>query len=498
MPLPPTMTASANIGSLRRADLPDAPAVTGFEWVLLMTTLVSALAGFAFESNRQLALLAEFTFGIELTLVGVAVVESFRNKVMGKTLLAGAMVAFYYQDAFRMVTGDVPFNAGSAPVSGGQFDPAIVQLGLVYVAVFQLMLFVGYSCRVKLYGVCRWVRSRSDRRGRAAWSWRYVFAAFAILPLFLSFSWDPAAVQDAISASRSGTATVDASDIGLLGHLFYFGMYGCGLLLVEGLFFRKIGRVPSLLLTGVLGVPVIFGATRHITVFVILPAVAVALKRVKGRIPLNKAIGWGLLVLLLLGLTQLQLAVRNNGWQALGEVTTEDLATPGVGEFGATLFALYLVPDRHEYFLEPIEPYFVIHWIPRSVWTNKPIPESWAYYNASYTQGAAYNVTPSVIGQFHLNFGLPGVVYIGLLLGFLMATTDRAMMAVNLERQLAMSVLLGSMYAFLVSSFRFFHPLYFAYVLFAAIAMTALTRRVSAMRAPARRNPAELPRVRHA
>ena len=103
--------------------------------------------------------------------------------------------------------------------------------------------------------------------------------------------------------------------------------------------------------------------------------------------------------------------------------------------------------------------------------------ESYAFYNESYVEGAVFNVTPSVIGQFHLNWGLPGVIFIGGWLGFLACLADRVLLRLDADRQRAMFVVVGMFYAFIISSFRFYSPIYFSYFLFGVLAMLLLTRR---------------------
>jgi hypothetical protein len=103
--------------------------------------------------------------------------------------------------------------------------------------------------------------------------------------------------------------------------------------------------------------------------------------------------------------------------------------------------------------------------------------ESWTFYNESYVQGATFNVTPSVIGQFHLNWGFPGVVFIGAWLGFLTCLADRVFLLLNSDKQRALFVVNGMFYAFIVSSFRFYSPIYFSYFLFGLMAMFLITRR---------------------
>jgi hypothetical protein len=207
-------------------------------------------------------------------------------------------------------------------------------------------------------------------------------------------------------------------------------------------------------------------------------------------------VGFVAAALIVLVVAQAQFAYRSIGWQEVGNAPTEELSQLNTtGQFTALLFAEYLVPNEHAYFMEPAEPYFIIHWIPRQLWPTKPIMESWTYYNESYVQGASFNVTPSVIGQFHLNWGLPGVIFIGGWLGFLTCLADRVLLRLDSDRQRAMFVVVGMFYAFIISSFRFYSPIYFSYFLFGLIAMFLLTRRRRLSKAVIRLTPQLAARV---
>jgi len=72
---------------------------------------------------------------------------------------------------------------------------------------------------------------------------------------------------------------------------------------------------------------------------------------------------------------------------------------------------------------------------------------------------------------------MAGVVFIGAWLGFLSFVADRVLMSLNPNRQRAMFVVVGMLYAFIISSFRFYSPVYFSYFLFGLLAMFLLTRR---------------------
>ena len=76
-----------------------------------------------------------------------------------------------------------------------------------------------------------------------------------------------------------------------------------------------------------------------------------------------------------------------------------------------------------------------------------------------------------------MSWGLPGVIFIGAWLGFLAMLADRLLMLLDSNRQRAMFVVVGMFYAFIISSFRFYSPIYFSYFLFGLVAMFLLTRR---------------------
>jgi hypothetical protein len=101
--------------------------------------------------------------------------------------------------------------------------------------------------------------------------------------------------------------------------------------------------------------------------------------------------------------------------------------------------------------------------------------KSWEIFDADYTRGQHFNVTPSIVGQFYLNWGIVGVIQAGLMMGFFAYVADRLLMKVNTTSQLAISVMVGMFYAFIVSIFRFYAPMYFGYLAFGIVGAFFLT-----------------------
>ena len=148
--------------------------------------------------------------------------------------------------------------------------------------------------------------------------------------------------------------------------------------------------------------PLVFlGASRFNLGFLLLPAVLVLYAKSNAS-----GISWATrrrfgiaIAALIVGLIGYQGLVRNIGLVADDQEATRVSAGRIIGghagsdHFGAMLLAIDLIDVRGGYFHEFQAPYLVTHFIPRSVWPDKPYPESWLTYNAEVTQGMEFNVT---------------------------------------------------------------------------------------------------------
>jgi hypothetical protein len=452
--------------------------ITPAQWILVCLPVAIAAAGYEVTSYNALALITQLLAAFNFVLLAFLVKEALGTRVVGKVCLVGGVFIFYWVEALNLSFQRNPFSiAEGFPINASQFDQDLIVQALVYITVFQLLLFVGYSVRLRISGVVAYVASRVDSLSFDRSLVGLLLALCAVMPLLIYCEFDYDKVVAALLASRSAT-DFDAPEAGLSQHLALFGLYGAALFFVYALKTSTWRRFWWLLLGVIAAIPFVSGGTRHLWLYISLPSLLIILRGFKGRLNSYRLLGPVAVVFVVLLVAQAQFVYRTVGWKEVGSVDPEELtAINNTGQFTAQLFAQYLVPVEHPYFRELIEPYFVIHWVPRQFWPDKPIMESWAYYNESYARGAAYNVTPSVIGQFHLNWGFPGVVFIGAWLGFLSFVADRVLMSLNPDRQRAMFVVVGMFYAFIISSFRFYSPIYFSYFVFGVLAMLLLTRR---------------------
>lgn len=458
--------------------------VSGTEWFLaLVVLLLAAVASLqsTYEGVVTILLMVVVVSGM---LVVVTAIQSGRSHAIGRFLLTASTFGFFWIEAWGSARKAVSFQAGAGlPIPGGRFELGDVKQAILFIAIFQLMLLAGYSIRPAFTWLFGLLSRRHDQRSAGGNALRYVLAACALLPLMLSFGFDVDAVTSALTGGR-GAANPAYQDVGFVNLITFFGLYGASLILVDALLFRSISRFQKLIVGTLVTAPFILGGVRHLWLFVAIPVGVVAFRINAKNLTLGRLMRWIMVAVALLVIVQLQLLVRQAGWSHITEVQLSDLTrTDSTGQFEALLVAQELVPESHGYFREPAEPYFLIHWIPRRFWPTKPVMESWTYYNDQYTQGdVRYNVTPSIIGQFYLNWGVFGVVYAGAFLGFLMVTADRALLRIDPRTQTGIAVAIGSFIAFVVVSYRFYSPVYFTYFAFAWLGMLLITRKRSISR----------------
>ena len=105
---------------------------------------------------------------------------------------------------------------------------------------------------------------------------------------------------------------------------------------------------------------------------------------------------------------------------------------------------------------------FVTDLIPRFIWENKPIHEYWLFYNQISLGG---NVTPSIVGQYYMNWGVIGVLVSGLIFGLWAGLIDFLHKGYTESHRPQLLIVSGFLAAFLFLSFRHYSANYFFYVL---------------------------------
>ena len=454
------------------------PRVTVVQWALASVSVAIAAFSYEVRSYAWLALVTQFLVFLSFISLIIVTREVFKTSSIGKFCLVAGVFVFYWIDALALSLQRYPFAVPEGfPYNATQFDQSLIHQALFYVSVFQLLLLVGHSIRPRFDRPLKFFAARADSLSFDRTLVVFVLILCSFTPLLIYYDFDIVKIVGALLASRSGT-DLESPEPGLAQHVALFGIYGASLGFVYALKAATWRRLWWLALAVIAALPFVLGGTRHIWLYISLPSVLIVLRGFKGPMNHKRVVALTTVALVVLVIAQAQFVYRSVGWKGFSDVPAEELSRVNTnGQLTALLFAENLVPGQHSFFEELAEPYFIIHWIPRQIWPAKPIMESWTYYNDAYVQGANFNVTPSVIGQFHLNWGLPGVIFIGAWLGFLSLIADRLLLLLDSGKQRAMFVVVGMFYAFIISSFRFYSPIYFSYFCFGLLAMFLLTRR---------------------
>jgi hypothetical protein len=185
--------------------------------------------------------------------------------------------------------------------------------------------------------------------------------------------------------------------------------------------------------------------------FSLLPAIALLFIRYQVRLAMafRKFSIWpyvvcGVLALGMQLVVQIQGSFRDQGL-ALAEISKVELfKNQGNTMFSEGLLGYSLVPEQHDFFYAddfPGEGYLralpqtaidlVIGIIPRALWNNKPVDKLWSWYNLAYTgvgNGVSgTTISHGLVGSWYFKYGMGGVIEGGLLVGWLMGVSERAL-----------------------------------------------------------------------
>lgn len=462
----------------RRSRLPLPPKVSALEWCFALMQLLIAALSFLFSNYGALRIIITCLTMLAVVQLIASLKHILTSRVFGLPILNASSIFFFWIEAQYLAFSNPPFAIVGPPIPTGVYSPDLIEAGIFYVTLFQVAMLAGYSFRPRLRALGGWIAGRVDSQSGFSTLAAYLLAACAVVPLLATYGFSLSAASNALLNLRK-SGRPDWEDLGLLQYARMFGVYAAAYFLARVCVQRQFKNVWVLLVTAVTITPFVLTGTRHLALYAFIPALVLLVKnRSQGKLHLGHLSAWTTAALVLFVVLQLQMQLRQRGVTDVTAVKASDVANLNVTyQFSSLLFARYLVPTFHPYFKEVPEPYFVIYWVPRSFWPDKPFMKSWEVFDADYTRGGHFNVTPSIVGQFYLNWGIFGVIRAGLMMGFFAYIADHLLMRIDTKRQLATSVMVGMFYAFIISIFRFYAPMYFGYFVFGIVGALLLTRK---------------------
>jgi len=451
----------------------DVASLTLLYAILLALTLIAYfLTGYTFTLE-----LVFTSAAISVLCVVVASIKLWKGKVgLSPPLLSVGVAYWFWVEAIQLALQEPRFTRNDInlyPFLPYTLPDDIVLLGVICVNMFSLFMFLGLYLPIPTRAITKY-GLRHDK-------WRGVYLD-NIAVLLALLGWLPPLVElmsfsDTIDAllKMRGEGGIEGvlNEAGLLRHFSTIGILGGALALTRLVIGGRDGSRGMQILAIVISLPPVFLGlgSRFNLAYLLLPALIVLLSQLRHT---NAKATYRARALLLAGLVivgvLLQGSLRTRGLSAneISQVASEEtslLAEGFVGHehFTALLYAVDLVERRGSVFMEPQLPFFLIHFIPRQIWPGKPIIASWEIYNAAVSQSFHLNVTPSVIGQYYMNWWFFGVAFVGLLFGWIGSTIDYWLNSLSIRENFLASVVAALFLAFLFLSFRMLHPLYFVY-----------------------------------
>ncbi|HAI12883.1 MAG TPA: hypothetical protein DCM28_14335 [Phycisphaerales bacterium] len=175
-----------------------------------------------------------------------------------------------------------------------------------------------------------------------------------------------------------------------------------------------------------------------------------------------------LFCLLTLFLVQFQGYYRNIGFETGQASNVNVLKLKGNTMFSEGLLGYAIIPEHLDYFYNNVPGEAIVrplpqtlYWfsigpVPRALWKTKPIDPAWQWYNYEYTgvdatlQGTT--IAQGLVGYWFFRYGISGVIQGGLLLGWLLLVSEKALQrSAGSPMHLMFSLALGT---WLFRSFR--------------------------------------------
>jgi oligosaccharide repeat unit polymerase len=439
------------------------------------TMALLTLGAESVATNRAVIFICA-TLWIVMCVVAVSEIVVSGAQLTKATCLLGVTYWFWIE-AIDLALDNPPFVVAPTfyPYLSGEYPSSLVATGVTAVSLFGLCLLAGYHMVRPVAIVQRALVQRQDAVS-GIWLDGICFGLSILgwIPVLITVGADLEWLLEIMSSMRSYQLTGQESDVGLAVHFGLVSVAGGALALARlaaGIQGSRVFQVLAFLSAMIL---VFSTGSRFNLGYLMLPTVMslAALLQHSGAKAVRGARPKVIVAVLIVSCAAiLQGALRGMGLVE-GRSYLDEQSVVSIGQaggfghehFSAALLAIDLTQRRGEYYMEPMTPYFFTHFIPKDVWPDKPYPKSWLEYNSVVTGGTeTFNVTPSVVGQYYMNWGLLGVMYIGLFFGALARTLDGCLAILDPEIQFIALVICGMWAVFLFLSFRFFYPLYFAF-----------------------------------
>jgi hypothetical protein len=424
------------------------------QWLPMVIPLVLSGASWAGGGAPALTDLAFFLFtlwaGLALTL------EFFyfpRRFGIGGILLWGGVLIWFCQDYFTHWYG---LNFTEHP----WMPAAVVAKAAFLHMLFISMMSIGLGIQKGDWAV-KALTSVPDPGDDRFYLWVVIVITLFGMTPYIFFSAEPwykcmyhAAFQcwtEAPKYTVSRDGNLNYSWGGYVAQIMQVGEIGGLAAIVYSILIARstAGRLLGFVIWGYYALLAFQTGRRGAFIFNVIPPIALLFikyqTRVAGalkRFSFGPFVLCGLLAVLTNVVVQVQANFRDTSLGAADLSKIDFTANKGNTMFSEGLLGYELVPDRQPFFYASDFPGegafvaipktvidFVIGIIPRALWHDKPVDGLWEWYNHVYqgTGREGTTISKGLVGSWYFKYGLPGMIEGGLLVGWLMGISERAL-----------------------------------------------------------------------
>src|SRR5207253_2628916 len=139
------------------------PRVTLVQWTLASVPVVLSAITTEVNSYKTLAIITQICAAVSVVLLISVTREAIRARVVGKCCLIAGVFVFYWIDAVALTLQPTAFAIPDGfPINATLFSQDLIRQALIYVALFQLMVLIGYSIRPRFDKPLTFLASRID------------------------------------------------------------------------------------------------------------------------------------------------------------------------------------------------------------------------------------------------------------------------------------------------------------------------------------------------
>lgn len=381
---------------------------------------------------------------------------------------------WFFKEIFTMATSKILFQnyADYAPFFSKQIPINIFEISLLMLACFNFFTYFFWDIlrKVKINKTIFYIGNLSKVKFVVD-----VYVLFFSIVGWIPFSRQFGGIQQSITKLLLFRAAEIKVEPSLANYLPILSIMASSFAL-----FRLItnhSKFKSLSIVAFIsgGLIAFLSGTRFKIVFLMLPSILAILAIQSKRFTLKKKITvLSLVSFILLGVTFYQIINRN---VTNKEFIDNSIASSAHGgdHFTALTHAVFISKELDSYFYQPMISLFASDLIPRMFWSNKPSSLFWEYYNERLAE--AGNLTPSILGQYYLNWGFLGVFIVAFNFGLWCRFTEYLTDLYRSQKNIYHLWLAVSTITFVFLSFRVYSLNYFFYIIIATFFSWFFTKR---------------------